>query len=851
VVEWLEDRTLLSSSSFAGPLYDFGDAPDGYGTTLAADGARHDLSGGPWLGPTVDADADGQPDALARGDDTDAGGDDEDGVVFNSPLVPGQMASIDVTVSGEAGFLDAWVDFSHDGDWDDPDDKLVLSQSFLSPGTTTLSFPVPASAVPGLTFARFRISTEGVDSPTGEAMDGEVEDYQVVISPAGSPGELVFSTADVPWGGVADDGVPDVLELRRNGLNLELLVNRSLAFSVDSSLVTQLVVQGSGDDDLLSVDFSTDNPIPPGGLRFDGLGQTSADSLQLLGGSFSSAEYTFTGATTGTIMLDSSAIDFAGLEPILDNLDVADRVFTYADTPDAITLSDDGTPDDGVMQIVTVGTAESVAFASPTNSLTINAGGGDDTVAVTSLDSLFAASVLIDGGAGDDQLGGTPLADTLLGGPGNDQIYGLDGDDSILGGDGSDSAWGHAGNDTLDGGSGDNFLVGSEGDDLLLADNGNDTLDGQAGNDSLFGAGGYDSLLGGDGNDYVNGQGGSWDTVSGGPGDDWIKGGRGGADLLFDQADADLTLTPTSLSGAGSDLLFGIERAWLTGGAGANRLDVSTFPGRTTLDGAGGDDTLIGGLAEDRLLGGDGNDVAFGSASRDTLNGQAGDDSLFGQGSNDVLLGGEGNDWVKGAAGTDYLSGGPGSDTILGNDGNDLLVEFARSTGKLLLSDTALTDLGTVPEVDVLVSIERARLVGTNRDDWLDASAFSGQAFLYGFGGNDTLVGGSGDDLLDGGKGDDALSGLGGQDSLFGGRGSDVALGGDGNDRLDGGTGSDTLLGEAGDDLVEAVDGRADTVSGGGNGIAASAGDVLNLDAPLDQIDDAFAVTDSWVDGWP
>ena len=54
-------------------------------------------------------------------------------------------------------------------------------------GTNTISFDVPETAVLGITYARFRLSTEGGLNPNGAADDGEVEDYRVTISPADDP----------------------------------------------------------------------------------------------------------------------------------------------------------------------------------------------------------------------------------------------------------------------------------------------------------------------------------------------------------------------------------------------------------------------------------------------------------------------------------------------------------------------------------------------------------------------------------------------------------------------------------------------------------------------------------------
>ncbi len=122
-------------------IYDFGDAPDSYGTLLAG-GARHTVQ--PWLlprlGPRVDTELDGQP---TDADDS-TGVDDEDGIpigtlidgadsytVFTQPgadpdnlladevlgfLNPLDPAGADMSVQvfGD-GFLDAWIDFDQSG----------------------------------------------------------------------------------------------------------------------------------------------------------------------------------------------------------------------------------------------------------------------------------------------------------------------------------------------------------------------------------------------------------------------------------------------------------------------------------------------------------------------------------------------------------------------------------------------------------------------------------------------------------------------------------------------------------------------------------------------------------------
>jgi len=172
----------------APPERDWGDAPDGltamgYPTLRINNGASHLLDPQVHLGATIDPDRDGQPTAAADGDDTDPDGDDEDGVVFDTwPLIPGRPAKITVTAS-VPGFLFAWVDFNADFSWAQPGDQIFQGQA-LNAGPNVLVFQVPMTAKPNCTtFARFRFITDAnIDLPyTGDAPDGEVEDYPVKI----------------------------------------------------------------------------------------------------------------------------------------------------------------------------------------------------------------------------------------------------------------------------------------------------------------------------------------------------------------------------------------------------------------------------------------------------------------------------------------------------------------------------------------------------------------------------------------------------------------------------------------------------------------------------------------------
>ncbi len=162
--------------------YDFGDLPDSYRTTLGILGARHTISDGLYLGARVDAETDGQPGPTATNDDAAIGsavgagaGNDEDGVTW-TPLVLGQSAIFTVTASQNNAYLNAWIDFDGDGNFTLASDH-VISGTLLSTGVNTFSIPIPADAVSGDLYMRFRYSTQQVLASNGFAPDGEVEDY--------------------------------------------------------------------------------------------------------------------------------------------------------------------------------------------------------------------------------------------------------------------------------------------------------------------------------------------------------------------------------------------------------------------------------------------------------------------------------------------------------------------------------------------------------------------------------------------------------------------------------------------------------------------------------------------------
>lgn len=207
---------------------DFGDAPDtGLGTgagnynTLLTDNGPYHIIGDLYLGQCVDADSGSHQDAAAEADDTSITtprqgavcGDDEDGVYFPT-LTWGSSPSINVIVNDEANgvndgvsanaIVDVWIDLNVNGSFEDAGEHIVQSQAVTEGANQTDQVSVSGSLLSGgagatVTYARVRLASSVSDypdnpaRPLGEALIGEVEDYQVTILDPGtaSIGDMV------------------------------------------------------------------------------------------------------------------------------------------------------------------------------------------------------------------------------------------------------------------------------------------------------------------------------------------------------------------------------------------------------------------------------------------------------------------------------------------------------------------------------------------------------------------------------------------------------------------------------------------------------------------------------------
>ncbi|MEZ0472973.1 GEVED domain-containing protein, partial [Luteimonas sp. C3_2_a3] len=144
------DMARVGGPALPDCFYDWGDAPNSYGTLLAGNGARHAIvAGSPYLGAGLpDFEVDGQPNAGATGDNS-VGTDDEDGVTV--PAVPvGATVQIEVTAGnvGPGTLLQGWIDWAGDGSFAQAGDQ-VLVDAAVTTGINTFDIAVPAAATVG------------------------------------------------------------------------------------------------------------------------------------------------------------------------------------------------------------------------------------------------------------------------------------------------------------------------------------------------------------------------------------------------------------------------------------------------------------------------------------------------------------------------------------------------------------------------------------------------------------------------------------------------------------------------------------------------------------------------------
>ncbi len=698
-----------------------------------------------------------------------------------------------------------------------------------------------------------------IDNQTGNAIpdtfNGLPEGSQLLAGGApltityvgGDGDDVVLSFNDKP---VIDAGSGNNnIQLRLDtGGNLEVEIDSIVVFDSPLSYVSAMTINGENGDDALTVDFTNGDPIPSGGLTFNG-GAGATDTMTLTNGSAETLSYIFSNQNDGFVAFDtgtalrglidclldgsdptsclSVSLTYAGLEPITDNLSATNRIFVFSDTDDQILLEDLT----ATTSRISSNNSETTTFTNPTASLTVFAGGGDD--AVNGSMSSYGSFLL--GGSGTDTVTGGPAADTLNGGPGVDTLDGKSGRDRVF--EQADSDFrlfddrvvfkalelDHTTFEITSGATSffsnieEAHLSGGVGDNLMRAGTfslGPVTLEGLGGNDTLVATNRGDSLDGGAGHDLIRARAGA-DTLTGGT-------GPGGSNTLF--------------GGVGRDLLFETDQnpaftlpdgssrvVPMTITRGFGTADELFIPGDAGFGDTGveGTHTFFEGIETAWLIGGSNdNDIeveTWDEIGMTTLEGRDGDDTIRGAGNADCILGGNGDDELYGdsvgGSGNDTINGEAGDDLIRGGGGRDLLFGGSPTAGNN--DDTIYGGGGDdtiyathhdgTTSADVLTG--RITVAASPLDDQVIGLG-NPDPFPIGLpvlgsvvDGNNRLSGDSGADLIFGGREPDTIYGGSQDDLIFTGVKLTGAAGADdqtGGDWANAGSGADTLYGSEG-----------------------------------------------------
>jgi hypothetical protein len=219
------------------------------------------------------------------------------------------------------------------------------------------------------------------------------------------------STATVTAGGAANDGGADHFTISRDGDSIAVSVNGVAQAPIPLAGLGSLTVQGSSDDDTLTVDESGGLIALSGGITYDGAG--GFDSLELGGWTGAPLATTIApGPTTGggTVVHsgggDTQKLVYDNLEPVLDT-SAGTLTINGTNGDDAINYTTGTAGDQG---IVSVNDLETTEFKNKT-SLTLNGNAGSDTI---NLD--YASTTNPAGLTGNINVnGGDPTAsDTLI-----------------------------------------------------------------------------------------------------------------------------------------------------------------------------------------------------------------------------------------------------------------------------------------------------------------------------------------------------------------------------------------------------------------------------------------------------
>jgi len=213
--------------------YDYGDAPASYLE------AAHKIPETPtvYLG-NVAPDKEYQIQHTANGGSDGAGDDlngtDDEEAYDTLPAIWTTQSQyrLKVDCSDQGAYVAGWIDFNQSGEFDASERNSDFPVQCNVNGTATLNWTGLSGLSAGTTYARLRIASDQteVSTATGEAADGEVEDYPVILQNPGTPPPVCNGVAS--WmnttGQAADPNANWSIDWAERGLSAGVTFNTTM-----------------------------------------------------------------------------------------------------------------------------------------------------------------------------------------------------------------------------------------------------------------------------------------------------------------------------------------------------------------------------------------------------------------------------------------------------------------------------------------------------------------------------------------------------------------------------------------------------------------------------------------------
>ncbi len=221
------------------------------------------------------------------------GTDSISGTVFQDDNSDGTMDGSDVGLAGQTVYLDV----NNDGTLDAGD----ISATTTAGGAFTIS-----NVVTGTYFLSEVVPSGYVQtSPSTDS-------YYVSISTGQSVTGNNFGNFPISYAGTSGNDNYTV-QLDSTGTNLQILVGGTPTYSAPASIVPSLSFSLGAGDDTLTISGANGNPIPSGGITYNGGAHVNGNTLEVLGSSGSDSLT----ANAGQVLFGSNPINYSNVQNLI------------------------------------------------------------------------------------------------------------------------------------------------------------------------------------------------------------------------------------------------------------------------------------------------------------------------------------------------------------------------------------------------------------------------------------------------------------------------------------------------------------------------------------------------------